>query len=174
MKRLLTPFVLTVLAWLGTLPAPAQDKAPAPIVAPPSSGAPNDSTPCKKVACPTMENVKHTCVRYDVKEEDYCATKCAHISIFTRLCQCCCGKGAPGANEAEPCHKCGQPRTRKVLIKEFVTEEVPTPKCRVDRVGESCPAVHPALVPAIPAGTKPPAAPVEQIPAPKEPAHSDQ
>jgi hypothetical protein len=86
------------------------------------------------VAVPAIEKVKHTCIRYDVKEEDYCTTKCVHSPIFSIFCRSCCGKSDCCHDETEPCHQCGHPYTRRVLIKEIVTEEVPTPRCKVERV----------------------------------------
>jgi hypothetical protein len=94
--------------------------------------------PCTKVVCPTIEPVKHTRYCYDVKIEDYCRTRCAHTPILSIFCHDRCGKCAENCGEADPCHKCGKPRTRKVLIKEFVTEEVPTPRCRVQCTTEPC------------------------------------
>ena len=73
---------------------------------------------------------KHQCVSYDCKEEDFAYTCGAHFPILSKFCRNCCGCGGG----ADDCNKCGTPRTRKVLIKVIVTEDVPSPKCRVDRV----------------------------------------
>jgi hypothetical protein len=141
MKSSLLPgMTLMTLVCLG-MAAPAQDQPAAPPVqdAPvnvilhgPSCAA--EACPpcasCKKVAHPTVEPVKHTCVNYDVKEEDYCHTRWVRTPILSRLCNSCCGK----CDCPDECHDCGTPRTRKVLLKEIVTEEVPTAKCRVERV----------------------------------------
>ncbi len=148
MKRLL---ITAALAWLVTAPLTrAQDEAPA-------------CGTCKKTVSPTIENVKHICVNYDVKEEDYAYTRGVCTPILSRFCRDHCGNC--GCQDSEPCHNCGKARTRKVLIKEFVTEEVPTAKCRVDRVSEPCHAcptpanpedmvLHPGEVLNPPKGTK--------------------
>src|SRR5262249_50078942 len=101
--------------------------------------------PCQKVASPTVENVRHTRYCYDVKEEHYSYPRWVHSPILTIFCHDHCAKCSGDQNEAEPCHNCGQPRTRKVLIKTFVTEDIPTAKCKVERVNECAP--HPACPP---------------------------
>jgi hypothetical protein len=125
---------LGMLAVLSTAPlAPAQDTA-APCA--PFSPSPADAT--HKTVCPVVGNVKHTRYCYDVKEEDYAYTKWVHSPILSIFCHDHCGKCGGCPDETEPCHNCGHAHTRKVLIKEFVPEEVPTPKCKVERVAEPC------------------------------------
>lgn len=151
MKRF---WIMTALCGLA-LPTMtrAQEESAAPLapVAPPldagAAGATAPSCgPYKLVACPAVENKKHTRYCYDCKEEDYCYTKWAHIPILTYFCHDHCGT-CGCADDGEPCHKCGHPRTRKVLIKCFVTEEVPTPKCNVTRQPVCCEGCGPAVSP---------------------------
>ncbi|MBY0525075.1 MAG: hypothetical protein K2R98_16845 [Gemmataceae bacterium] len=162
MNRLRIP-TLALATFTGlamTLFAPAQQKPPPPALPPATECLPDAS--CKKVAVPVIENAKRTCIRYDCKEEDYCPTKCVHTSIWSRFCGSCCGKDGCGQGGSDPGHQCGHPRTRKVLIKEIVTEEVPTPKCKVERVSEPCPPAQTA--PVVPAPGEPIAPPVDSRP----------
>lgn len=145
----------TVLALAILVVAPrvnAQEKIVAPLPPPPapapvaSAACPEVVSecappcgPCKRVVSPTVENVKHVRYCYDVKEEDYAYTWGAHIPLLTSKCRDHCGQCGSCAEEPDTCHKCGCPHTRKVLIKIIVTEQIPTPKCRVDRVPECNP-----------------------------------
>jgi hypothetical protein len=149
MKSLLMPG-LVLAGVLGTVPLlGAQDKAvdPPPPAAPgnPGPGPVEYSPSCgwfRKLVHPCVVNEPRTCIRYDVEERDYCPTKCAHTPIPSKFCDGHhCGKHG-GHDEEPPCAKCGHPCTRKVLIKEFITEDVPTRKCEVERVPcpKSCPA----------------------------------
>jgi hypothetical protein len=140
MKRWLThTAALAALAWLGLVPLVRAQEKPRAQAPPPAPECCSSCGPCEKVAHPTIEKVPHTRYCYDVKEEHYCYPKGVHSPILTIFCHDHCGKCEGCQDQADPCHNCGQPRTRKVLIKEFVTEEIPTPKCQVERVGECTP-----------------------------------
>jgi hypothetical protein len=111
---------LALAAWLGAASLVRAQDAPC-------------ECPCgKKVVSPTVEPVKHTRYCYDCKEEDYAYTHWVPTPILSIFCHDHCGK-CDSCTEPDACHKCGHARTRKVLIKEIVTEDVPTAKCRVDR-----------------------------------------
>lgn len=104
---------------------------------------------CHKV-CRVVPDVKKTTKPvYSCKTEDYCLKKCP------RLCHC-----------AEDCPTCDHPRTRKILVKKFVTTECPTYKCVVETVVERVPCKVYRKVPCISVVPPPPCLP----PAPPCPA----
>jgi hypothetical protein len=119
-----------LLAALAPLSAAPPADAPAPTAECP---APVCVAEVQKVAVPAVVTKKHTKVCYDCKEEDYTTTRCLRTPILSTKCHpgtCGCAAG-----EAEVgCVKCGPVRTRKVLIKKIITEEVPVPGCKVESV----------------------------------------
>jgi hypothetical protein len=163
MKSFYIPSLLAACVGLGEaslsraqekLPAPVEPGVPVNATLPPPGGPTEYSSSCgwfRKCVHPTVENVTHKCVRYDCEEEDYAYTKCAHTPILGRFCDVHCWLCGHHADES--CPKCGHPRTRKVLIKEFVPEEVPTPKCQVERV--PAPAKPACGTPTVPKATCP-------------------
>jgi hypothetical protein len=84
---------------------------------------------------------------FEVKCIPYCQKKWPGSG-----CQDCCGKG--------PCPTCGKVRTRKVLMKKFVTCEEPITRCEVECVVERIPYT---VYRKVPCGAIAP----ETIPAPK-------
>lgn len=184
MKRLRTAGLpLTVFGWLATamnvlgadgtvvVTTPA-----APALAPAALGCavPQESffhSCWKKVVTPTIEMKQHDRVCYDCKEYDWARTRCVCTPILTDKCPCLDKYAGRLPKPLEPeCVKCGKPHTRKVLIKHFVNEELPWPKCEVTRVpkGEaSCPtgSVVETVIPADPATVVLPAATVPAAPA---------
>jgi hypothetical protein len=157
------------------LPARAADD-PAPSAAAPAQAAPAGETqatagpPCPPqghpVAVATVEKKQHTRVCYDCKEEEYCRTRCLHTPILSTRCHehwpCAGGCGCPPEVPSPECIRCGCVRTRKVLIKKFITEEVPVPACKVEHVSDTVPG-RPACgyvvfpTEPMPAPTQPPA-----------------
>jgi hypothetical protein len=98
--------------------------------------------------CKLVPDVKKvTRYVYDIKEEDFCLTKCR--------CPVCCK--AKGHCAEQPCPECGKPRCKKRLVKREVVEERPRYKCVVECVVEKvpytvyrkvpCPAVPPTSFP---------------------------
>ncbi|MBY0525271.1 MAG: hypothetical protein K2R98_17825 [Gemmataceae bacterium] len=123
---------------------------------------------CFKKCCqPTWEMKKHTEVNYCTKVVEYCLPKCCGFGCAKKKDCCECADGCQ-----EPCHKCGKPRCKRVLVKKFVTEECQHNKCEVVHVPvETCPTCctppgcgAPVLtMPAAPTEPK-----AEPIPAPKD------
>jgi hypothetical protein len=93
---------------------------------------------------------------YDVKCQDYCLKKCPHFGYENKCCSSCDG-GNPG------CTNCGKVRTRKILLKKFVTEECPATKCEVDYQFEK---VACKVYRKVPIGAEPPMGRPELIPPP--------
>jgi hypothetical protein len=75
-----------------------------------------------KVCVPVAGIKKRDKVIYDEKCVDYCIPRCSLWSIFSG--QCGCG-GEAG------CQNCGQPHTKRLLVKRIVHEECPDVKCEV-------------------------------------------
>lgn len=93
---------------------------------------------CFKFVQPTLETVKHTRYCYACKVYDECPTCCARTPILTTLCPWCTKCKSCDCEDVS-CIKCGKPYCRRVLIKKFVTEEVPRPRCVVESVPLTCP-----------------------------------
>jgi hypothetical protein len=167
---------LTAFGLLAALPARADDD-PAPSAAAPAKtdsamAAPAAQpqgmaeAPCPPpghtVAVSTIEKVKHTRICYECKEVEYCQTRCAHTPILSTRCHehghCAGSCGCPPEAPSPECIRCGCVRTRKVLIKKFITEEVPVPACKVEHVPDVVPG-HPACGDGVfPTGSMPAAA----------------
>jgi hypothetical protein len=97
---------------------------------PPAQPPTDGPAACKVcVAEPTTKKVVK--VVYEEKEVDYCLPGCSFFGLLRGGCACGAGPG------------CGKPRTRKVLIKRFVTEECPATKCEVREAAPACPAPCP-------------------------------
>ena len=124
------------------------------------------AVPCNKHVCPVQTTKKISRPVYDVKCVDFALKKCPPCGYEHKCCTSCDG-GNPD------CVKCGKIRTKKILLKKFVTEECPTTKCEVQcdyeqvpytvyrKVPIGGPGVRPELIPA--PGTKP-----EKLAPPKE------
>ena|SRR5947209_800004 len=138
---------------LAALGPPALPAAPAEVGTPAAQSAAECPVPAPEpcppegpcIAVPTVEMKKHTRICYDCKQVEYCRTWCAHIPLLTEACHGCghhkgCGCAAAPCPE---CTRCGHVRTRKVLIKRIITEEVPVPACKVEHVAPTCPGVPP-------------------------------
>jgi len=104
----------------------------------------------KKVcrAVPDVQKIRKTV--YAVKEEDFCVPKNPGLHLH----------GKKGCDEL-PCPECEHPRTRRILVKKEVVEEVHTVKCVVENVVELVPykvyrkvpcADNPPLLPCPPPG----------------------
>lgn len=111
------------------------------------------AVPCNKHVVAVQDTKKVTKAVYDVKCVDYAYKKCAFGYEFG-CCSSCDGGGNPD------CVKCGKPRTRKILLKKFVTEECPTTKCEVQYDYEQVPytvyrKVPIGAVPGSPSGVRP-------------------
>lgn len=77
-----------------------------------------DARICQQV--PTTKKVTH--VVYECKVEWYCLTKCP-LHIGRRIC-----------SSGQICTGCDKPRSRRILVKKFITVEEPTTKCSVETV----------------------------------------
>jgi hypothetical protein len=150
--------LLALLGWVCSAGAEPEPLGP-PKVLPPAAEKKPETTPdskqpatppaggrwnlIRKIVRPTTEQVKHTRICYDVKELDYAGTWCLPTPILTPDCpdeQ----KHAPVPVVPLECVKCGQPYTRKVLLKKVITETVTKPKCEVQRLApEPCPCARP-------------------------------
>ena len=92
--------------------------------APPAPGRPHTATAsdadCGERIC-VAEPVKVKAVKpvYGVKCVEYCLPKCPHFCLL---------------HPERCCPKCGKLRTRRVLVKRFVTEERDTVKCVPQRI----------------------------------------
>jgi len=100
----------------------------------------------RKVIQPSTETVKHTRICYDCKEYDYAKTRCAKTPIFTRECPDC-EKHPPQAYPSPDCVKFGPIKTRRVLIKKIIPEDVVKPKAEVQCVTEVVPSPFPTCPP---------------------------
>ena len=124
----------TTLAAGVLLAALAPQPTASPADTPAACPAPACAAEAQKVAVPGVVTQKHTRVCYDCKEEEYTTTRCLRTPIPSAKCH---GPGCGGCAAAGPgaaCVKCGPVRTRKVLIKKIITEEVAVPGCKVEAV----------------------------------------
>ena len=98
----------------------------------------------RKTCVPEPDQKKVTKTVYDCECEDFCLPKCPKFSLHSHKkgCDKDCGGCADGA-----CASCEKPRTRKVLIKKFVTHEECGVKCSVQEV----PACAPCPLTTLPA-----------------------
>lgn len=125
---------------------------------------------CHKITHVVSKPIEHERVCYSYKEVDRCVTCGAHTPILSNRCPC--NDRCPAECSDPNCVKCGKPRMARVLIKTIIIEEVPRPRCEVERVVESVPR-HPVLeTGAFAPTTAPPAAPPLPAVVPLPPAQS--
>jgi hypothetical protein len=91
----------------------------------------------QKLVQPSTEKVKHTRICYDYKDIDYARTYAGKTPIHTRECPDCENQ-PPHGGQGDDCVTFGKVRTRRVLMKRIITEEVTKPKAEIIRVGKPC------------------------------------
>jgi len=123
------------------LPAPAEAGpelvAPGPACAP--ACGPCYEQVCTKRCVPVPDTKKIVHPEYCCKETDMCLPPKCGFSLFKKK-DCCGACGACGTcGTCGDCVKCGKVRTRRVLLKKYVTTEECRTKCEVTHEVELVP-----------------------------------